>query len=560
MAIPATVSRPRALLRGWGAREGGARGGDRLRRAAPGVLAGLCLGLLALGPGLRRGFVLSYDMIFVPREPFSAALPGLAPPRAVPSDLVIATASRVLPADIVQKLVLLSIFVLACSGMAALLEDRPLLARLASGVFYAWNPYVAERLIIGQWALLLGYAGLPWVLRAVLRRGPVQLVLALLPAIIGGFAAMTVTGLVLVPAAICTRSGRRAAVTLGVFAVGTLPWLIPSFLHPVYADPAGVAAFSSRADTPFGTVGSLLMLGGMWNAETVPKGYGGDASALWLAIAGAALAAFALAGWRHAGRTRHWDAAWLALSAGAVLGFVIASLGVTAAGRDVLRSATEAWPGFATFRDAQQYIAPLAVAEAAGVAAAVAWGMDPGTFRKRRSGKQQGTDGTDAAGVALGIVALLAPVVLLPGLAWGAAGRLRPAWYPASWLAAARMIDGAPAPGAVLLLPWAADREPSWNHGEKLLDPWPRLLSRLVIWNDGMQVGNVKMAPDDPRARALNSVVSGGGPLTQALRSAGVRFVIDDADPPDGQIASRLPGCAVRVSEPGLVVCEISPG
>ena len=40
-----------------------------------------------------------------------------------------------------------------------------MLARLAAGVCYAWNPFVAERLLIGQWALLLGYAGLPWVIR-----------------------------------------------------------------------------------------------------------------------------------------------------------------------------------------------------------------------------------------------------------------------------------------------------------------------------------------------------------------------------------------------------------
>ena len=129
------------------------------RRNIPGLVTGLGLGLLALGPGLRRGFLLSYDMVFVPREPFAAAMPGLAPPRAVPSDLVIAAASRVLPADIVQKLVLLAIFVLGCAGVAALLDREPLLARLAGGVFYVWNPYVAERLIIGQWALLLGYAG-----------------------------------------------------------------------------------------------------------------------------------------------------------------------------------------------------------------------------------------------------------------------------------------------------------------------------------------------------------------------------------------------------------------
>ena len=118
--------------------------GVSVRRNIPGLVTGLCLGLLALGPGLRRGFLLSYDMVFVPREPFAAALPGLAPPRAVPSDLVVAAASRVVPGDIVQKLVLLAIFVLGCAGVAALLDPKPLLARLAGGVFYAWNPYVGR--------------------------------------------------------------------------------------------------------------------------------------------------------------------------------------------------------------------------------------------------------------------------------------------------------------------------------------------------------------------------------------------------------------------------------
>jgi hypothetical protein len=248
-------------------------------------------------------------MVFVPREPFSAALPGLAPPRAVPSDLMVAAASRVLPADIVQKLVLLAIFVLACAGAAALLNRGPLpccplLARLAAGVFYAWNPYVAERLIIGQWALLLGYAGLPWVLRAVLapdlasRRGAARLGLALLPAVIGGFAAMAITALVAVPAVLLSRSARRAAVALAALVTGSLPWFIPSLLHPVYVDPASVAAFAARADTPFGSVGSLLMLGGAWNAQTVPKAYGGGWSALWLGVVILALAGY-LAFGRH---------------------------------------------------------------------------------------------------------------------------------------------------------------------------------------------------------------------------------------------------------------------
>ena len=521
----------------------------------PGLVAGLCLGLLALGPGLRRGFLLSYDMVFVPREAFGVALPGLAPPRAVPSDLAIAAASRLVSADIAQKLILLAIFVLSCAGVAALLDREPLLARLAGGVCYAWNPYVAERLIIGQWALLLGYAGLPWALRAVVRpddspwRWTGRLCLSLVPAVIGGFAAMAVTALVVVPAAVLsrgddpprpprrviTRSARRAVIALAALAAGSLPWLIPSLQHTVYADPAGVAAFAARADTPFGSVGSLLMLGGAWNAQTVPKGYGGAWSALWLAVV-----IIALAGFLAAVRQRRWPG----LGVAAAAGLLTACIGVTAPGRELLRSVMAAWPGAAVLRDAQQFVAPLALAEAAGLGVVVAWAMKPSPFGPK-----------DRTGLALGVLAVLAPVLLLPGLAWGAAGRLQPAWYPAGWLAAAHAIDANPARGAVLLLPWETYRTPSWNHGEVVLDPWSLLLTRPVIWNDGTRVGGVALAPDDPRARRLDGVLRGGGPLTAVLGAAGVRFVLDDAGDP----GPRLPGAVVVLRQPGLTVYQL-PG
>src|SRR6266536_2480309 len=97
-----------------------------IARLAPPV-TGLSLGALALEPGFLRGFLLSYDMVFVPSPPLTAAALGLAggPPRAVPSDTVVAVISHVAPADIAQKIVLLSIFTLACSGAAALLRGFP---------------------------------------------------------------------------------------------------------------------------------------------------------------------------------------------------------------------------------------------------------------------------------------------------------------------------------------------------------------------------------------------------------------------------------------------------
>ena len=156
----------------------------------------------------------------------------------------------------------------------------------------------------------------------------------------------------------------------------------------------------------------------------------------------------------------------------------------------------------------------------------------------------------------IAVAAVLAPVLLLPGLAWGAAGRLRPVWYPAAWLSAAATIDGSRAPGEVLLLPWAAYRRPAWNGGRAMLDPWPRLVSRQVIWNDGSQVGHIDLQPDDPAARQLAGVIRAPGPLTRALAAAGVRFVIVDS----GSAAGRLPGCTVVATGPGLAVYQVPAG
>jgi hypothetical protein len=577
-------------------RRAGEAGPVLAARAWP-LLAGLGLGALALGPGLRRGFLLSYDMVFVPRQPFTAALAGLAggPPRAVPSDAVAAVASRVLPADLVQKVLLLSVFALACSGVVALLGREPWFARLAGGVFYAWNPFVAERLIIGQWALLLGYAGLPWVLRAVTTapvaswRGAGRLALALVPAIAGGFAAMAVTVLVALPTAVLARPGdagpgdagppggarrpvrRRLTAglaALGVLAVGSLPWLIPSLARPVYASPAGVAAFAARADTPFGSLGSLVMLGGAWNAQAVPAGYGGWWSALWLAMVLAAAGAYVALGVRS-GR-------WPGLGIAALAGLLLASLGVTAPGRDLLRALGTLWPGFAVLRDGQQFTAPLALAEALGAGLLVAWAAraresraaagsraPAGPGAANGSGAARGSGaagGSRAAGLVIAVTLLLAPVLLLPGLAWAAAGRLRPVWYPASWLNAAHLIDTGHTAGKVLLLPWAAYRRPAWNGGRALLDPWPRLVARQVIWNDGPLVGKVQMLPDDPAARRLGPVIAAAGSLTPALTAAGVRFVVVDAAQGTAGYAGRLPGCTVAATAPGLVVYRVPGG
>ncbi|SEF94542.1 hypothetical protein SAMN04489712_102590 [Thermomonospora echinospora] len=492
------------------------------------ALTGFGLGLSALGPGLASGFVLSYDMVFVPEPGFTRMAFGLTGtlPRHVPSDVFTAVLGVVLPGDLAQKSILLAIFVMACVSAAALVPSERMVPRLAAGVCYAWNPFVAERLLLGQWALLLGYAALPWVVaraaRAGGRDGVRWLVLALLPAAIGGFAALAVSGLtaaVVALAAGCERV-RALARTCAVVLVLSLPWLVTGWLRPagVPADGAAVEAFAARADTPFGAVGSLLLLGGVWNGETVPTGYGHPVTATaWLLVVLGALAAYGL--WWRASR----DRLYAGLAAAALAGFVVASLGVVVPG--LLRGLVELWPGFAVLRDGQQYVAPLAVLVAVGLGLAAEWTLP-------------------RLPVFVAVCVALVPVALLPSLAWGAAGRLRAVEYPGSWARARQIIAADATRGDVLVLPWAAYRSYPWNGRRRVLDPLPRYLPRRVIFNDAVRVDDTTIPTEDPRARRLGSAIESGGPLTDVLRAEGVRYVAVDAETEAWEAAADPPGSA----------------
>ncbi|HEX2155531.1 MAG TPA: hypothetical protein VHS79_00885, partial [Actinomycetes bacterium] len=279
-----------------------------------GLVAGGVLALLALGPLLGRGYVLTYDMVFVPRPEVARGLLGLdtAVARAVPADLLVALASRLVPAALVQQLVLAGVFVGGAAGAARLAPSRSLAARAAAAVLYAWNPFLYERLVMGHWGLLVSYAALPWVARAALDlrlgkdRSVPRLVLSLALAAAGNpsgglLAALVALGVAAAPpwgvvdsrenrsgesATLPLRGGaprkagfrpaRRAALVATVALVVNAPWLVPSVLRPggVPVRTEGVEAFAARADGPLGTVGSLVGLGGIWNALAVPPGLG----------------------------------------------------------------------------------------------------------------------------------------------------------------------------------------------------------------------------------------------------------------------------------------------
>ena len=131
----------------------------------------LVLALLLLGPALAPGYVLSYDMVWVRDLAVRADVLGLGSglPRAVPSDAWVAVLDELVPGMLLQKLVLLGVLLGGTAGIDRLLPRVGLVARLAAVTLWQWNPYVVERLVLGHWPVLVGYAALPWVLLGATR-------------------------------------------------------------------------------------------------------------------------------------------------------------------------------------------------------------------------------------------------------------------------------------------------------------------------------------------------------------------------------------------------------
>ena len=492
-----------------------------MRTGRVGSLVGLVAGLLVLAPVLGRGYVLSYDMVFVPDPPITPAVLGTdgSVPRAVPTELLADLLAVVLPADLVQQAVLLAVFVLAGAGAARLLPATA--GAVAAAVAYVWNPYVAERLVLGHWTFLLGYALLPWVVAAARRdRLPVLLLWLGAAALAGSTSALVATG----TAALLVR-GRRLLTVLGFAVAANASWLVPALTRPggVPADPAGVDAFAARADTPLGLAGSLVTLGGIWNPAAVPAGRDSVLAVVALAAVAAALAL----GLRDADR---------GLVVAGAAGLVLAAAGAVPGLDAVLRAVVVHVPGGGLLRDGQKLLVPFALLVAVCAGHAVA----------RLAGSR----------APYAVLVAVLPLLALPGLAWGVGGRLAGSDYPPSWTA----LRDAAGPGEVASLPWTLYRRFDWTGDRVVLDPLPRALDRPVLVNDDLPLSGRTVRGEDARAAAVTAGLAAGRPLAELLREAGVaQAVVHRTQPGAAESERALAGLPVRLDTPDLLLVEI-PG
>ncbi len=521
--VGAVTSRQRVAVRAW-----------------PWVLA-----LLVLAPTLGGGYLLSYDMVFVPQLDLRSDFLGLGSglPRAVPSDALVALLDNVVSGAVLQRAVLLGALLAAGAGARRLGPARSMTGQLAATSLYVWNPFVAERLLLGHWTVLLAYGALPWIVDEAtrVRRGeqrwfPLLLWLAVAATSASGGLTAAVVALAFGAGGLRAGGGRRR--TVGVIAavlVTNAPWLVAGLLHAGIATTArqGVTAFATAPEGSLPAPLAALGLGGVWNSEVVPASRLGASGWVSLLVVLGVCALGARAWWRVT--ERRVAVGFLATAA---VGLAVALAGVLVPA--TVADLVHAVPGAGLLRDGSRYLGLLALVEAALFGAGA------------RVLTQASRDRLVAATLAVGLV--LAPLALLPDLAWGAWGRLRPVAYPAAYAQVREALDrAAPRAEDMLVLPFTPYRAPSWNAGRKVLDPLGRYMSPNYVASDQLSVSGRLLPGEDPKGRPVLAALARrtGAERAAGLRALGIGLVLVDRSAP-GARSPRLdppvPGRRVAVA------------
>ncbi len=475
----------------------------KLGRLGRPALVYAILALAVLLPMLAPGFILTLDMVFTPE---------LRTPEQISSSYLFHAGLHylnvILPADVIQKVMLFAILILSGFGMHLLVrhiqnsKDRAgefaLWGAYIAGAFYMINPFTYSRFMAGQYAVLLGYALLPFLMKAVLEFFAVptlkrSLVVGLWLTVIGivsvhtlGLAAVLIISALAVYAWRSRRNGNITLTTinyglagLAVFVAASGYWLLPLIIGSGSQGMA-VSQFSVSDQQAFtttgagwaGQLGNLLQLQGFW-AESeglylLPQ----EQLSAWALVV---LLVWALVG---IGLRRIWKdhRAMAVIFIAAGLGGVILAI-----------AGTGNLGALAGFREPHKFAGLVALAYALfasfGVVSVMTWAKKKG----------------EAIFGLAAVLVLLLPVLLTPTMFWGFSNQLSARRYPADWHEMNERLNGDTGDFRVLALPWHLYMHYQFA-GRVIADPTEKFFDKPVVASNELEFKNASPTfPDDDK-------------------------------------------------------------
>lgn len=503
----------------------------------------LLLSLIVMGPLLLPGYILTMDMVFVPHPPLPSEINA-----SYPFYVALHFLSYVIPGDTLQKLILLTILTLCGIGMHRLLEyELPKLNRwviVGASMFYTVNPFVYERLMMGQFAVIAGYSLLPFFIVSF-HRFLHGLDWRQLARTTGWLLAISVISIhSIVPAIILavlvwavalwqhrgTRFWQLSVTRLAIGAVALVVvssyWLVPTMLGLNQASSA-IGAVGESAFRMQGNVFSILRLEGFWAegrglfttahiAVTMPI--------IWQLLVWVGAVTGAVILWR-----RYSPKAVLYIGV-IVIGTILAFMGLPFLGN--------------AYREPHKFVMLVAI----GLTVCAAVGADR-LFRVKR-----------LRAVAPAVIAV--PLLLSPAMLWGFSGQLTARAYPPEWYALNQKLRSLPDDASIIFVPWHLYQRFSFSP-RIVAHPAATFFDRSVLVSDDPEFGGAQALTINGTKNAVTELLrTRPGDVAEQLNRLGIGYVIfaDEPGYEDVEFLHHSPGLQQIFHQGRLTLYRVNGG
>lgn len=517
------------------------------------------LALIILFPLLLPGYVLTLDMIFTPHMAWPAELST-----TYPLDVLLWLLSQLLPGDVVQKIVLFAILLLSGVGMHLLVREiapkqpSTLMFELAAyfaGLFYVINPFIYARLMAGQWLVLLGYALLPFLVRALFRLLNQPSWRSAIWVVVWTFATITVSvhfsGIVLVFFALFFAAAavkywkrrkelwqftwRLLVAGLAVLVLSSY-WIIPAMLGSdvgevaTRVDETQFSAFATHSG-PLGSIGEVLRLQGFWAEsrelfvlpQNVMPLWGVLMLLLWVlvVIGGVQL--------------------WRVNRPAAIIMIGCVVVGTVLAASPLVQWLSQVFPLLGGYREPHKFTVLVVL----GFGVLAAFGVH--AFVRRRKHKK---------GWAVACLAL--PLLITPIMFWGAAGQLRSVDYSKEWYELNKQLkNNMPVGRQALFLPWHMYAPYSFSNERIIANPAEKFFEAPMIISDNPEFANIAPNLHDTTRQQIANLVQNPHDISSQLQDLSISHVVlaKEQDWEEYDFLQELP---VLYENDKLIVYEVS--